>query len=78
MSVYPSDISAEVKRAEVITLRALDREGEEIEMTTGDFLAICIQHEIDHLDGVLYIDHLSPLKRRFLEKKILKVRKNLE
>lgn len=78
MSVYPSNISAEIKRAEIVTLRALDRDGEQLEMIAGDFLAICIQHEIDHLNGVLYIDHLSPLKRRFLERKILKVVKNLE
>jgi peptide deformylase len=52
-----------VERAEQITVRALDRKGETFEMQADGFLAICLQHEIDHLNGVLFIDRLSRLKR---------------
>ena len=73
MSVCPNEIYATVKRAEKITFRALDREGNPIEIATNGFFAICVQHEIDHLNGILYIDHLSRLKRRMLDKKIRKI-----
>jgi peptide deformylase len=73
MSVGPDRIHARVKRAAQITFRALDRNGNKIEMSTGGFLAKCIQHEADHLNGILYINHLSPLKRKLLEKKLIKL-----
>ena len=59
----------EVKRAEHIRVRYLDRSGEPVEMDAEGLLAVCIQHEMDHLDGVLFIDRVSPLKRRMLLKK---------
>ena len=78
MSVYPNEISAKVKRAEIVTARALDRQGSPIELKDCDnYLAKCLQHEIDHLNGILYIDHLSSLKRRLIEKKIAKLRRHL-
>ncbi len=61
-----------VTRAERITYRYQDRDGECIESETDGLLAICIQHEIDHLDGKLFIDYLSPMKRRRLRKKLEK------
>lgn len=64
--------SAEVPRAGEVTVRALDREGEPFELDADGLLAVCIQHEIDHLDGKLFIDYLSPLKRRMVEKKLRK------
>jgi peptide deformylase len=53
----------EVERPAVVTVRFLDAQGAECEMTAEGVLATCLQHEIDHLDGVLFIDHISKLKR---------------
>ena len=61
-----------VRRAENITYRYLDLNGEIIEDKADGLLSICIQHEIDHLDGKLFIDYLSPLKRQRLRKKLQK------
>ena len=57
------DIYADVERPKGVTVRALDRHGKEFELEATDLLARCIQHEIDHLDGKLFIDYLSVLKR---------------
>lgn len=57
------DIYADVERPRDVTVRALDRDGEPFEITATDLLARCLQHEIDHLDGKLFIDYLSVLKR---------------
>lgn len=70
MSIFPSNIHGKVKRAQKIKVQALNVNGEEIEFETEDFLARCLQHEIDHLHGIIYLDHLSPLKKKFVEKKI--------
>jgi peptide deformylase len=61
-----------VERAERIRVRALDREGKTIEFEADDILAICIQHEMDHLEGKLFVDYLSEMKRQRLKKKYLK------
>ncbi len=61
-----------VRRAERIRVSALDRNGEPFEIATGGLLAVCIQHEIDHLDGKLFVDYLSPLKRNRIRKKLEK------
>lgn len=74
MSVFPEHIHAKIKRAEIITFKALDRNGNKIEMTTGGFLAKCVQHEIDHLSGHLYIDRLSSLKLSMIKRKINKLK----
>ena len=70
------DVYDSVERAEKIRVRALDREGAAIEFDAEDMLAICIQHEIDHLDGKLFVDYLSELKRRRLKKRLLKKSKH--
>jgi peptide deformylase len=62
----------EVDRAEKVRVRALDREGEPFELEAEGLLAIAIQHEYDHLQGVLMIDHLGPLKKRLLHRKMVK------
>lgn len=62
----------EVVRAERIRFRALDLEGRSIERDADGLLAICVQHEIEHLDGILFIDHLSSLKRERLRKRAAK------
>ncbi|HFD81455.1 MAG TPA: peptide deformylase [Gammaproteobacteria bacterium] len=64
-----------VERAERIRVRALDRAGEPFEMEADDLLAVCIQHEIDHLDGKLFVDYLSQLKRTRIRKKLEKQRR---
>lgn len=61
-----------VKRAMKIKVRALNERGETIELEAEGFMAQCMQHEIDHLDGHLYLDRLSALKRERLVKKLLK------
>ncbi len=61
-----------VRRAEKIKVRALDRNGKPFELEADGLLAVCIQHEIDHLDGKLFVDYLSPLKRQRIRKKLLK------
>lgn len=64
-----------VTRADRIRVRALDRDGQEIEFDADGLLAVCIQHEIDHLDGKLFVDYLSELKRTRIRKKLEKERK---
>jgi peptide deformylase len=61
-----------VERADHIRIQALNQDGERVEMEAGDLLAVCIQHEIDHLDGKLFVDYLSPLKRARIRKKLEK------
>lgn len=61
-----------VRRAEWVKVRAQDRSGEPFELETDGLLAVCIQHEIDHLDGKLFVDYLSELKRKRLRKKLEK------
>lgn len=58
-----------VERAERVVVRGLDREGNAVEMEATGLLSRCLQHEKDHLDGVLFIDRVSPLKRRMLLRK---------
>ncbi|WP_024869866.1 peptide deformylase [Pseudoxanthomonas suwonensis] len=69
-------IFADVTRADTITVRYLDREGREQELNTDGLLAVCIQHEMDHLEGKLFVDYLSPLKREMVRKKLAKQRRH--
>ena len=61
-----------VSRAQHVTVRALDRDGRPFEIESGGLLAVCIQHEMDHLDGKLFVDYLSALKRQRIRKKLEK------
>ncbi len=65
-------VFGEVSRAEHIEVRALDENGKPITLDVEGLLAICIQHEMDHLEGKLFVDYLSDLKRDRLKKKLLK------
>ena len=65
----------DVERAEKIRVKALDKEGKPFEMEASDLLAVCIQHEVDHLNGKLFVDYLSSLKRQRIRKKLEKERK---
>ena len=62
-----------VPRAEWVKVRALDRHGKPFELEADDLLAICIQHEMDHLVGKLFVDYLSPLKRQRIRQKLEKM-----
>ncbi len=61
-----------VQRADWVHVRALDRDGQGFELKVDGLLAVCIQHEIDHLDGKLFVDYLSQLKRTRIRKKLEK------
>lgn len=66
------DTYAEVERADSVVVRYLDRNGKQQELETDGLLAVCIQHEIDHLQGKLFVDYLSRLKRERIRKKLEK------
>ena len=68
------DIRDTILRFNRIKVRALDRNGQPFEMEVEGLAAQCVQHEVDHLDGKLYIDYLSSLKRERIKKKMLKLR----
>ena len=70
------DIFAKVKRAERIKVRYLNAAGEESELEADGLLAICIQHEMDHLEGKLFVDYLSDLKRNMIRKRLAKKRRS--
>jgi peptide deformylase len=68
-------IFADVTRANAITVKAVGRDGQPFELSTDGLLAVCIQHEMDHLEGKLFVDYLSPLKREMVRKKLAKQRR---
>ena len=61
-----------------VTVRYLDRDGQRQQMACEGLFATCVQHEIDHLDGILFVDHISALKRNMILRKLLKTRKEKE
>ncbi len=67
-----------VDRAARITVRALDRDGKPFELEAEGLLAVCVQHEMDHLEGKLFVDYLSELKRTRIRKKLEKERRERE
>jgi peptide deformylase len=69
------DIYAEVARAATIRVRALNLAGEEFEANADGLLAVCIQHELDHLDGKVFVDYLSRMKQDRILKKLKKIRR---
>lgn len=72
------DLYEEVERPAQVRVRFLDYHGEQQELDCDGMLAVCIQHEMDHLQGILFIDHLSRLKREMMLKKLAKARKGAE
>ena len=66
----------EVERAEQVRVRYLDRDGKEVESEFDGLLAVCVQHEIDHLDGKLFVDYLSEAKRQRIRKRLEKDRRH--
>jgi peptide deformylase len=65
-------VSEEIERAATVRVRAVDREGKPFELEAEGLLAVAIQHELDHLQGVLMIDRVGPLKRRMIDRKMKK------
>ncbi len=69
------DIYETVERCEKVTVKALDQNGDEYTLQADEMLAVCIQHEMDHLKGKLFVDYLSPLKQQRIKKRLLKTRR---
>ena len=72
------DQYAEIERPDLVRVRWLDQTGAAREEEFGGLMSVCLQHEVDHLNGVLFIDHLSRLKRDMVVKKVIKARKERE
>jgi peptide deformylase len=70
------DQYADVTRPAEVTVRWIDRDGVERQEDFGGLWATCVQHEIDHLDGKLFIDYLSPLKRQLITRKMVKLKRD--
>jgi len=66
------NVYAKVDRAEFVTIKAQDRNGNEFTLEADGLFAICLQHELDHLKGKLFVDYLSPLKRQRIKQKLEK------
>ena len=64
-----------VKRAEKIKIKALDKQGKPFELAAEGLLSVCIQHEMDHLEGKLFVDYISPFKRKRIKSKLEKIHK---
>lgn len=69
-------IYEKVSRANKVTVQYLDRDGSSMELEAEGLLAVCVQHEIDHLDGKLFVDYLSEMKRNRIRKKMEKMRQH--
>jgi peptide deformylase len=69
------DLRSDVKRAEIVVVEGLDRFGNKIKIETDGILSVILQHEIDHLNGILFLDRISALKRQLYKKKIIKALK---
>ena len=72
------DHFAEVERPSDVRIRYLDDQGAPQEMDAGGLLAACVQHEMDHLEGILFVDYLSPLKRNIILRKMKKLKRQKE
>ncbi len=70
------DVHEEILRSERLKVKALNRDGEPFEIAAEGLLAVALQHEMDHLDGVLLIDHVSFLKRRMIHRQLVKYKRN--
>ena len=67
------EFSADVERHAMVKVKGLDRKGKPVDIEAEDLEAVCLQHEIDHLNGILFIDHISSLKRSLYKKKLKKM-----
>lgn len=72
------DLAADVERSSKVLVKGYDLKGKELTIEAEGLFAVCLQHEIDHLDGILFIDHISSLKRNLYKRKLKKLIKSLE
>ncbi len=72
------DVYEVVQRSEKVTVKAMDQNGDEYTLQADELLAVCIQHEIDHLNGKLFVDYLSPLKLQRIKKRLLKTQREVD
>ena len=72
------DHFAEIERPSEVRIRYLDQQGKSQEMSADGLLAACVQHEMDHLQGILFVDYLSPLKRNIILRKMKKLKRQQE
>ena len=72
------DHFAEIERPSEVRIRYLDQQGKSQEMSADGLLAACVQHEMDHLEGILFVDYLSPLKRNIILRKMKKLKRQKE
>ncbi len=72
------DHFAEIERPSEVRIRYLDQQGKSQEMSAEGLLAACVQHEMDHLEGILFVDYLSPLKRNIILRKMKKLKRQKE
>ena len=72
------DHFAEIERPNEVRIRYLDQQGKSREMKADGLLAACVQHEMDHLEGILFVDYLSPLKRNIILRKMKKLKRQKE
>ena len=72
------DFSADVTRSAMVKVQGVDRHGNPVDIEAENLMAICLQHEVDHLNGVLFIDHISSLKRSLYKKRLKKMLKGQE
>ncbi len=78
MSVWPDFLHEKVKRANIVKVKAQDRYGNPIEIEAEGYFAKCLQHEIDHLDGKIFIDHLHKIKLDRINQKVKKIMRRVE
>jgi len=78
VGIQSGSVFEKIKRAAKIKVRAQDRYGKTIEFEAEGYMAKCIQHELDHLNGKIFIDHLSPLKRARVEKRLKKANREFK
>jgi peptide deformylase len=71
-------LKAKVRRSEAVTVKGMDLDGKEVLIEAEDLLAVCLQHEIEHCDGRVIVDHLSRLKKSLYEQKVKKWQKRKE
>ena len=71
-------LRAEVTRSDSIKVKGMNREGKKVEIEASGLLAVALQHEIDHLNGILFIDRLGPIKRRVIKHKMKKIKTQIQ
>jgi peptide deformylase len=72
------DLAADVERSQKVVVKGIDLKGNEMTIEADGLFSVCLQHEIDHLNGILFIDHISPIKRSLYKRRLKKLLKKFE